>query len=139
MISLLVIFKSPTTHHLHTHLKWNVTPHIRRGSHSFLLKHFIAPSLNLIPCLSTWLEIIVCSHSWGMREAIRAVISRREDKQGINSLPRAGFEPGSELDGCLWRLPSYRSNHSATMAGFWVILIGVWWFCCAYAAIISFI
>ena len=32
-------------------------------------------------------------------------------------MPQAGFKPGSEQDGCLWRLPSYRSHLSATTAG----------------------
>ena len=53
------------------------------GEVIFSLLHFIAPSLNLMPCLSSWLEMIACLRYWGMREAIRAVISRREDKQGI--------------------------------------------------------
>ena len=36
----------------------------------FFFWALIAPSLNLMPCLSSWLEIIACLHSWGMREAI---------------------------------------------------------------------
>ena len=48
-----------------------------------ILIDFIAPFLNLMPCLSSWLEIIACLHSRSMREAKSAVISRREDKQGI--------------------------------------------------------
>ena len=51
----------------------------------FSLQHFITPSLNLMLCLSLWLEIIACLHFRGTREAKRAVISRREDKQGIQS------------------------------------------------------
>ena len=34
------------------------------------------------------------------------------------SYSSAGFKPGSKQDGCLWRLPSYCSNHPATTAGF---------------------
>ena len=32
-------------------IKWNVTPLIRRGSNFFHLQHFIAPTLDVIPCL----------------------------------------------------------------------------------------
>ena len=31
--------------------------------------------------------------------------------------PQEGVEPGLAQDGCLWRLPSYYANHSATPAG----------------------
>ena len=48
------------------------------GEVIFTLLHFIAPSLNLMPCLSSWLEMIACLHYRGMREAIMAIISRRE-------------------------------------------------------------
>ena len=47
---------------------------IRRESNFLYLQHFIAPPLNLMPCLSSWLEIIACLHSQGTKEAIRAVI-----------------------------------------------------------------
>ena len=56
------------------HMQWNVTP-LRSGSNFFSLEHFIAPSLNWMPCLSSWLEIISSLHSQGMREEIRVVIS----------------------------------------------------------------
>ena len=55
----------------------------------FLCSTFFAPSLNLMPCLSSWLEIIACLHSRDTREAIRAVISRREDKPGIKFTRRS--------------------------------------------------
>ena len=45
--------------------KWNVTPLSRHESNFFSLQHFIAPSLNLMPCLSSWLEIIACLQSQG--------------------------------------------------------------------------
>ena len=49
----------------------------------FSLQYFIAAYLNLMPILSSLLEIIACLHSRGTRKAIRAIISMREDKQGI--------------------------------------------------------
>ena len=42
--------------------QWNVTPLIRRGSNFFSLQHFIAPALDLMPCLQ----------AQGMRIALRA-------------------------------------------------------------------
>ena len=39
------------------------------------------------------------------------------------SIPKAGFEPGSEQDCCLRRLQSYCSNRLATMTGFYTITL----------------
>ena len=49
----------------------------------------------------------VCSVGWSSNRSITVP---------YKYMPQAGFESGSEQDGCLWRLPSYRSNHSATIA-----------------------
>ena len=52
-----------------------------RGVTFHSLLHFIAPALDLLACLLSWLEITACLHSWRTREAIKAAISRREGKQ----------------------------------------------------------
>ena len=63
---------------------WNgMLPHSLGGEIHFFFEAFFALSLNLMPYLSTWLEIVACLHSRGTREAIRPAISRKEDKEGI--------------------------------------------------------
>ena len=89
------------------YLELNVTPLIRRGSLCSTLL------LNLMPCLSSRLEIIACLHSQGRREAIRTEISRREDKRGIQFKAGANYLTlfeGKTLFNKLWPLLDLRAK-----------------------------
>ena len=47
----------------------------------------------------------------------KCIIIKNIPQNGVYFVSQAGFEPGSAQDGCLWRLPTYYANPSATMSG----------------------